>query len=104
MNVIVVTKKAFYKDFYGNERAMAVDYSDIHTFSNMDKAEDFVQQQIEMEKEFSQFGCPPYEKYVYEDTLIRKSNGYKAYIVYAQNEYNTNGIRYGYMISKQVVK
>ena len=70
----------------------AVGVGDIFTFSNKEKAIKFVEDKIEEEKK-SKFGCPKYDKY-----------DYVAFLSYSQNEYNSNGIKHTWLITKSKIR
>lgn len=94
--VYIVLRKTFYKSADGKDIAIPTDYLDIHTFSNMKKAEAEVKYRIALLKlqdkiEFQECDMTP--------NII--SNSTKVYKYYAQQEYNTNGLRYGFVILKQ---
>ena len=100
-NVYVVTKKRYF-NVKGADYLSAVDYTDIRTFSNETKAEEFVQSEIE---EYKKKDSPPFIKYDYAKYEFSNCNGcYKAYKIYTQEQYNSNGVRIGFMITKQVIE
>ena len=101
-NVYVVAKKRFF-NVNGTDYAGAVDYTDIRTFSNATKAEEFVQSEIE---EYKKKDSPPFVMYDYAKyELSNLRNGRcKAYKIYTQEQYNSNGVRIGFMITKQVIE
>lgn len=100
-NVYVVVKKRFF-NVNGTDYAGAVDYTDIRTFSNATKAEEFVQSEIE---EYKKKGNPPFVIYDYAKYEFSNCDGrYKAYKIYTQEQYNSNGVRIGFMITKQEIE
>jgi hypothetical protein len=100
-NVYVVVKKRFF-NVNGTDYAGAVDYTDIRTFSNATKAEEFVQSEIE---EYKKKDSPPFVMYDYAKYEFSNCDGrYKAYKIYTQEQYNHNGVRIGFMITKQEIE
>lgn len=100
-NVYVVVKKRFF-NVNGTDYAGAVDYTDIRIFSNATKAEEFVQSEIEGYKKKD---CPPFVMYDYAKYEFSNCDGrYKAYKIYTQEQYNHNGVRIGFMITKQEIE
>lgn len=101
MNVYVVTTKRFFL-IGGVEYSGAVDFTDIRTFSNKKKAEQHAKSVIDTISEvLYPNDCPKFEMYDYPQELCKGLPMYKAYKVYAQNTYNSKGVRYGIMITKQ---
>ena len=99
-NVYVVVKKRFF-NVNGTDYAGAVDYTDIRTFSNATKAEEFVQSEIKKKEKDN----PPFVMYDYTKYEFSNCDGrYKAYKIYTQEQYNSNGVRVGYMITKQEIE
>ena len=92
--VYIVIRKAFSKN--GNyESAFAIDYADVTTLSSLKKAEEFVAPLIKCQDNPYIECVIPENEILAENTLLYK--------YYAQQTYNRSGIRYGYMILKQVV-
>lgn len=102
-NVYVVTTKRFFT-IGGVEYSGAVDFTDIRTFSNADKAEEYAQKLIDNIKNVYPNDCPKFEVYGYTKEEMKNYYIYKEYKVYAQNTPNKQGIRYGIMIAKQKVE
>lgn len=100
-NVYVVVKKCFF-NVNGTDYAGAVDYTDIRTFSNATKAEEFVQSEIEGYKKKDN---PPFVMYDYAKYEFSNCDGrYKAYKIYTQEQYNSNGVRIVFMLTKQEIE
>lgn len=99
-NVVIVSKHLFYNN-NGVDVPMGMTPSDIIVFSNMQKAEEFVEEQISM------YGAendePKFDKYVYEkgDCIYQDV---KEMISYSQMGYNKNGVRRAFRIAKKVVE
>jgi hypothetical protein len=99
-NVIIVSKHLFYND-NGVDVSMGMTASDIMAFSNMQKAEEFVEEQISM------YGANDdtlkFDKYAYEmeDCICQ---GAKAMISYSQMGYDKNGVRRAFRIVKRVIE
>lgn len=90
-NVYVVTYNLYFKynTIIGENISIGqVGKGDIFTFSNKEKAIKFIKDKIEEEKK-SQFGCPKYDRYDYDDMWV-----------FSQNEYNSNGIKHEWLIIK----
>ena len=103
-NVYVVTTKRFFT-IGGIEYSGAVDFTDIRTFSNADKAEEYAQKQIDIiKKVIYPNDCPKFEVYDYTKEEMKNYDIYKEYKVYAQNTPNIQGVRCGIMIVKQKVE
>ena len=101
VNVYVVIKKRFF-NVEGTDYSGAVDYTDIRVFSNATKAEKFVQSEIE---EYKKEDNPPFVMYDFGKYEFLDCGGrYKAYKIYTQEQYNRNGVRIGYMITKQEIE
>ena len=97
-NVVIVSKHLFMNE-NGIDYAMGMSASDIVTFSNMDKALDYVDLQIR----FVDVDEPKYDRFEYSKEECNYQ-GVSAMIVFTQNTYNKNGIRHAYRIVKQRVK
>lgn len=90
-NVYIVVRKLQFKTdtLVGAHISMGdVGKNDVFSFSNKDKAIEFVLGKIEEEKE-SKFGCPKYNKYDFGDRIS-----------YSQNEWNDNNIKHKWDIFK----
>jgi hypothetical protein len=102
-NVYVVTTKRFFT-IGGIEYSGAVDFTDIRTFSNADKAEEYAQMLIDNINKVYPNDCPKFEVYDYTKEEMKNYYIYKEYKVYTQNTPNKQGVRYGIMIVKQKVE
>ena len=101
-NIYIVIKKRFYEQ-KGIDYSFPVDYRDVRTFSNAEKADEFVQSEINNYAE--KIDSPPFGKYEYADYEFNSCNGrYKAYKTFVQERYNDNGVRICYMITKQKIE
>lgn len=97
-NVVIVSKHIFYNNS-GIDIAMGSSASDFNAFTNMDKAVEFVEEQI---------------KYLYADEAkfdiynYTKSEcvcqGVSEMIVYSQQLYNKDNIRHSYRIMKKKIE
>lgn len=99
-NVVIVSKHLFYNN-NGVDVPMGMSPSDFIVFSNMQKAEEFVEEQIKIY--LTECDEPKFDKYVYkmEDCIYQDV---KAMISYSQMGYNKNGVRKAFRISKKVVE
>lgn len=99
-NVVIVSKHLFYND-NGVDVNMGMTASDIMAFSNMQKAEEFVEEQISMYSATDD--ALKFDKYVYEmeDCIYQ---GAKAMISYSQMGYDKNGVRRAFRIVKREVE
>lgn len=97
-NVVIVSKHLFMNE-NGVDYALGMSASDILAFSNMEKANEYVEEQIKVayadEAKFDRFD------YTNDECAYQ---GVKAMIVYAQHLYNKNGIRTAFRIVKQKIK
>lgn len=99
--VHLVIRKTFVKD-NNRDMAFAIDYSDVNSFSSSKKAEEFVTT-MTTNKTLTNNGTNPFVETIIPTSEIYGDNT-RAYKYYAQQTYNANGIRYGYMIIKQVIE
>jgi hypothetical protein len=99
-NVVIVSKHLFYNN-NGVDVPMGMTASDIMAFSNMQKAEEFVEEQISMYS--ANDDALKFDKYVYEmeDCIYQ---GAKAMISYSQMGYDKNGVRRAFRIVKREVE
>jgi hypothetical protein len=99
-NVVIVSKHLFYNN-NGVDVPMGMTASDIMAFSNMQKAEEFVEEQISMYS--ANDDTLKFDKYVYEmeDCICQ---GAKAMISYSQMGYDKNGVRRAFRIVKREVE
>lgn len=99
-NVVIVSKHLFYNN-NGVDVNMGMSASDIMAFSNMQKAEEFVEEQISMYS--TNDDTLKFDKYVYEmeDCICQ---GAKAMISYSQMGYDKNGVRRAFRIVKREVE
>lgn len=97
-NVVIVSKHLFMNE-NNIDYAMGLSASDIIAFSNMDKAIDYVEEQIRMgfveEGKFDRFD------YSKEECMYQ---GVSAMVIYSQHTYNKNGIRHAFRIVKQKIE
>ena len=100
-NVVIVSKHLFYND-NGVDVNMGMSASDIMAFSNMQKAEEFVEEQISLYYTANDDALK-FDKYVYEmaDCIYQ---GAKAMISYSQMGYDKNGVRRAFRIVKREVE
>ena len=99
-NVVIVSKHLFYNN-NGVDVNMGMTASDIMVFSNIQKAEEFVEEQILMYS--ANDDTLKFDKYVYEmaDCIYQ---GAKAMISYSQMGYDKNGVRRAFRIVKREVE
>ena len=99
-NVVIVSKHLFYNN-NGVDVNMGMSASDIMAFSNIQKAEEFVEEQISMYS--ANDDTLKFDKYVYEmaDCICQ---GAKAMISYSQMGYDKNGVRRAFRIVKREVE
>lgn len=98
--VYVVIKKWFYTN-QGIDIAAAIGSEDIRTFSNINKAKEFVENEMVISRINNNVEFEIYEeKYnVYASTKVVKSWNYY------QPKYNSSSnIRYGFVIQKQIIE
>ena len=97
-NVIIVSKHFFY-NHSGTDIAMGSSASDFNAFSNMEKAVEFVEEQIKyLYADEAKFEVYNYTKNecVYQ--------GVSEMIVYSQRLYNKDNIRHSYRIMKKKIE
>ena len=101
-NVVIVSKHLFYNN-NGVDAPMGMSASDIIVFSNMQKAEEFVEEQISLYYTANVAPKLAFDKYVYEmeDCICQ---GAKAMISYSQMGYDKNGVRRAFRIVKREVE
>ena len=99
--VHLVILKKFVKD-NNRDMAFAIDYSNVNSFSSSKKAEEFVKT-MTTNKVITNNGTNPFVEVTIPQNEIYADNT-RAYKYYAQQAYNANGVRYGYMIIKQVIE
>lgn len=99
-NVVIVSKHLFYNN-NGVDVNMGMTASDIVVFSNMQKAEEFVEEQISMYS--ANDDALKFDKYIYEmgDCIYQDV---KEMISYSQMGYDKNGVRRAFRIAKKVVE
>lgn len=93
-NVYVVTFNRIFKchTLLGENISLGqVGKRDIFTFSSKEKAFKFVEDKIK-EEENSEFGCPKYDRYDYNDMWV-----------FSQNEFNFNFIKHEWLIIKSKI-
>lgn len=99
--VYVVLKKQFFNE-RGVDIPLAVGMSDISTFSTMKKAEEYVKEFVRIIEE-----CPTEPKFeIYNDNPADAwcDDYCMACKVYAQQKYNRQGLRVGFMILKEIIE
>lgn len=90
MKSYVVVKKSFYRNNFGEDIAMAIDYSDIAVFSTIEKAIFYITKEIEKYKEIENES-----NFEIQDLRgIECEVKYEAY----QQIYNSNDVRTGYVV------
>ena len=101
-NVVIVSKHLFYNN-NGVDAPMGMSASDIIVFSNMQKAEEFVEEQISLYYTANDAPKLAFDKYVYEmaDCICQ---GAKTMISYSQMGYDKNGVRRAFRIVKREVE
>ena len=97
--IYIVIRKTFYKSADGKDVAIPTDYLDIHTFSNMKKAEGEVKYRTILLQHQDNI---PFQECDLTPNIITDCT--KVYKFYAQQNYNTNGLRYAFVILKQVLE
>ena len=98
-NVVIVSKHLFMND-NGVDYALGTNASDIITFSNLKKAEEYVAEQIDIYNKDEDEPSFDYYEYKKEYCFYQ---GVKAMQVYSQLGYNKNGIRKAFRITKQEI-
>ena len=97
-NVVIVSKHLFY-NHSGIDIAMGSSASDFNVFSNMEKAVEFVEEQIKHlyanEAKFDVY------KYTKNECICQ---GVSEMIVYGQHLYNKDNIRHSYRIMKKKIE
>lgn len=100
-NIYIVTKQMFHKDSNNFDIAFASSACDIIAFSNWNKAEEFVKEQVITIESLNDNGGK-FDVYCYEKNECR-CQGVEKMSIYSQQVYNSNGIRYCFRITKQKV-
>ena len=97
-NVVIVTKHLFMNE-NGVDYALGMSASDILTFSNMEKAIDYVEEQIKI----AYADEPKFDRYDWnkEDCMYQ---GVSQMVSYSQYSYNNRGIRTAFRIVKQKIE
>jgi hypothetical protein len=96
----IVVKQLFYKGESGFDTAMPTSASDIVTFSNWDKAVEFVEEQMAYYLSAENHYEDKFELYDYNKDEC-KYQGVEKMRIYAQENYNYNNIRHCFRITKQ---
>ena len=97
-NVVIVTKHLFMNE-NGVDYALGMSASDILAFSNMEKAIDYVEEQIKV----AYADEPKFDRFDYgkEDC---KYQGVSQMICFTQYTYNKNNIRHAFRIVKRKIE
>ena len=100
-NVYIVVKHMFYSNDCCFDTAMPTSASDIITFSNWDKAVEYVTEQIEFYLS-SNHQEDKFTLYDYSKDEC-KYQGVEKMRIYAQEKYNYNNVRHCFRITKQKI-
>ena len=97
-NVVIVTKHLFMNE-NGVDYALGMSASDFNAFSNMDKAIEFVEEQIK----YLYADEPNFDRYDWdkEDCMYQ---GVSQMVSYSQYSYNNRGIRTAFRIVKRKIE
>lgn len=102
-NVFIVTEHLFYNQNGIGDIPFAMSVTDISTFTNKDKALEYVETLIQEKLADSPFVEPKFDRYEYTKEDARNF-GVEEIIVYSQSTYNSNNVRKSYRIVKQKIR
>ena len=97
-NVVIVSKHLFYNNS-GIDTSMVLSSSDIIPFSNMQKAIEFVEEQIKYVYATEE----KFERYEYTKEECKYNDAIEI-ITYSQQTYNKRNIRHSYRIMKKKIE